>query len=138
MIAVCDMLRATAAYLEKQMGPTNNFMVKLAFKVLNCVLWCVRKTVKFVSYYGLVFVACKGENFCKACFNTFFFFLQNPGQVSINLTVTTLLRLTGILSMPLLCGTIFYYILDTVLEQANAIYPELERMGFTVSERYLS
>ena len=51
------MLRAAAAYLEKQMGPSNNFMVKLAFKVLQCCLYCLKKTVKFVSYYGLVFVA---------------------------------------------------------------------------------
>jgi len=123
VIAFCDMLRAAAAYIEKQMGPANNMLVKLAWKVLHCCLWCLKKTVQFVSYYGLVFVSSQGLSFCLGCYRTFFFFLQNPGQVSINLTVTTLLRLTGILSMPLLCGTIFYYILDTVLEQANAIYP---------------
>jgi len=124
VIAFCDTLRAVAAYLEKQMGPTNNFMVKLAFKVLNCVLWCVRKTVKFVSYYGLVFVACQGHNFCLACYRTFFFFLQNPGQVSINALVVKLLRVVAWFSMPLACAITFYYILDGELSStSNAVYP---------------
>jgi hypothetical protein len=123
VIAFCDMLRAAAAYLEKQMGPTNNFMVKLAFKVLNCCLACLKKTVKFISYYGLVWVACQGTSFCSGCFKTFFFFLQNPGQVAINALVTWLLKWISLLSMPLACAVTFYYILDSVMKTAHASYP---------------
>lgn len=123
VIALCDMLRAGAAYLEKQMGPTNNFMVKLAFKVLNCCLACLKKTVKFISYYGLVWVACQGTSFCGGCFKTFFFFLQNPGQVAINALVTKLLKLVSLLSTPLACAVVFYYILDSVMESSHAGYP---------------
>jgi choline transporter-like protein 2/4/5 len=123
VIAFCDMLRAAAAYLEKQMGPTNNFMVKLAFKVLNCCLACLKKTVKFISYYGLVWVACQGSSFCAGCFKTFFFFLQNPGQVAINALVTKLLKLIAILSSPLACAVVFYYILDSVMATKHAGYP---------------
>jgi choline transporter-like protein 2/4/5 len=123
VIAFCDMLRAAAAYLEKQMGPTNNFMVKLAFKVLNCCLACLKKTVKFISYYGLVWVACQGTSFCSGCFKTFFFFLQNPGQVAINALVTWLLKWISLLSMPLACAVTFYYIMDSVMKTAHASYP---------------
>jgi len=123
VIAFCDMLRAAAAYIEKQMGPTNNFMVKLAFKVVNCCLACLKKTVKFISYYGLVWVACQGSSFCAGCFKTFFFFLQNPGQVAINALVTKLLKLVAILSSPLACSIAFYYILDTVMATKHAGYP---------------
>jgi len=123
VIALCDMLRAACAYLEKQMGPTNNMLVKLAFKVLNCCLTCLKKTVKFISYYGLVWVACQGTSFCGGCFKTFFFFLQNPGQVAINALVTWLLKMTSLLSMPLACSVVFYYILDTVQGTKHAGYP---------------
>jgi choline transporter-like protein 2/4/5 len=129
VIAICDMLRAAASYAEAQMGPTNNFLVKLAFKVLQCCLYCLKKTVKFVSYYGLVFVACTGNSFCMGCYRTFFFFLQNPGQVAINATVTMLLRLVAVLSCPLFCGVVFYYIIDGYfasdpeLSTLNAMYP---------------
>jgi len=119
IIALCDMLRAACAYLEKQMGPTNNMMVKLAFKALNCCLACLKKTVKFISYYGLVWVACQGTSFCGGCFKTFFFFLQNPGQVAINALVTWLLKWTSLLSMPLACGVVFYYIIPS----SQAGYP---------------
>jgi choline transporter-like protein 2/4/5 len=129
IIALCDLLRAGAAYVEKQMGPTKNALVKLAFKVLQCCLYCLKKTVKFVSYYGLVFVSCKGESFCMACYHTFFFFLMNPGQVAINGLVTFLLKLIAILSMPLVCGVGFYFLLDylsgtdAVSSSLNAMYP---------------
>merc|ERR1712167_308771 len=113
VIAACDMLRAAASYVEAQMGPTNNQLVKLAFKALQCAIWCLRKTVKFVSYYGLVFVSCQGLSFCLGCYRTFFFFLQNPGQVSINATVVTLLRLLALLCCPLFCAVVFYYLLDS-------------------------
>ena len=122
VIAFCDMLRAACAYVEKQMGPTNNMMVKLAFKVVNCVLACLKKTVKFISYYGLVWVACQGTSFCGGCFKTFFFFLQNPGQVAINALVTKLLKVLSY-SFPLACAVVFYYILDGVQQTKHANYP---------------
>ena len=96
--------------------------MKLAFKVQCCL--CL-KTVKFVSYYGLVFVAAESLPFCLACYRTFFFFLQNPGQVAIQATVIWLLRLIALFSMPLVCGVGFYYILDgyVLTPQENAMYP---------------
>jgi len=49
---------------------------------------------------------------------------MGPGQVAINATVVSLLRLIAILSMPLMCAVLFYYILDGTLDaQYNAVYP---------------
>jgi len=129
VIALCDMLRAGAQYLEKQMdasGAKKNFMVKMAFVCLHCALNCLKKTVKFVSYYGLVFVACQGTNFCLSCYKTFFFFVNNAGQVAINATVTWLLKVFAMLSSPLFTALVFYYIMDLTLPASqNAIYPTL-------------
>ena len=125
VIAICDMLRAVATYIEKQMGPASNTLVKLAFKVLQCCLYCLKKTVKFVSYYGLVVVAAESLPFCLSCSRTFIFFLQNPGQVAIQATVIWLLRLIALFSMPLVCGVGFYYLLEgyVLTPQENAMYP---------------
>ena len=129
VIAICDMLRSAAAYLEAQLGPAENLLVKLAFKVLHCALYCIKKTVKFVSYYGLVFVACEGTSFCLGCYKTFFFFLNNPGQVALNAMVTWLLKLVASLSSPLFCGVVFYYLLDIIYSSnddhsaLNPMYP---------------
>jgi choline transporter-like protein 2/4/5 len=126
IIALCDLARAIAYYVEKQMeaaGAKKGMAIKLAFKALHCCLACLKKTVKFVSYYGLIWVACTGCNFCSGCFKTFFFFLQNPSQVALNSLVTMLLKLVALFSMPLVCGVAFYYLLDTVLESEHAMYP---------------
>ena len=49
---------------------------------------------------------------------------SRPWQVAINATVTTLLRLMALLSMPLLSAVGFYYLLDIVILDAssNAMY----------------
>jgi len=128
IIALCDLLRAVVAYVERQIKPLKDkqFMLRLLFMCVNCCVWCLKKSVKFISYYGLVFVACMGTNFCSGCYKTFFFFLQNPGQVAINATVTFLLRSCALFSMPLACGIVFYYVIgmDEELGQ-HAIYPAM-------------
>ena len=44
--------------------------------------------------------------------------------MSINATVVWLLRLVALLSMPLACAMVFYYLLDGQLDATqNAIYP---------------
>jgi len=126
VIALCDMLRAVVAYVERQVKPLKDkqFLLRLLFMCVNCCVWCLKKSVKFVSYYGLVFVACTGTNFCSGCYTTFFFFLQNPGQVAINATVTFLLRSCALFSMPLACGIVFYYVIGMDEEIGrHAIYP---------------
>jgi len=126
VIALCDMLRAVVAYVERQVKPLKDkqFLLRLLFMCVNCCVWCLKKSVKFVSYYGLVFVACTGTNFCSGCYKTFFFFLQNPGQVAINATVTFLLRSCALFSMPLACGIVFYYVIGMDEEIGrHAIYP---------------
>lgn len=106
VLAFFDLLRAICAYVQKHMAAAagKNLMVKLVFYAINCLLYCIQKTVKLVSYYGLVFVATNGNSFCGACARTAGFFVSNMAQVSINQLVIFLLRMSTLLTVPLGCA----------------------------------
>lgn len=58
----------------------------------QCVMWCLQKTIEFISYFGYIFVAIRGENFCRACVSTFGFVVKNLSQTAVNKTVQSLLK----------------------------------------------
>ena len=46
-------------------------MLRLVVKCAQCCMWCLERTIQFISYYGYIFVAMEGCNFCKGCSETF-------------------------------------------------------------------
>ena len=87
-----------------------NMLLKFAMKCALCCLWCLEKTIKFISYYAFVYVAVRGDSFCFAAKNTFLLMMENPGQVAINKMVQKLLGLLVGLATPVGCclGAFFY------------------------------
>ena len=53
------------------------------------MLACIQKTIENITYYGFIFVAMRGENFCRACGSTFVFIIKYA-QTPINKTVVSL------------------------------------------------
>jgi hypothetical protein len=119
VIALCQTLRLGMKLLDSmtQQAQDKNFMLKVAMKCMQCCMWCLQKTVEFVSFYGYVYVAIEGCSFCWACKQTFQLVLSNPGQVSVNQIVKLLLSFLMTWSNPVLCATLCFYTLDS-----NAAY----------------
>ena len=115
VIALCQTLRLLMKLLDSmtQEAQDKNVMLKLAMKCVQCCMWCLQKTVEFVSFYGYVYVAIEGCSFCWACKQTFQLVLSNPGQVSVNQIVKLLLSFLMTWSNPVLCATLCFYTLDS-------------------------
>jgi len=134
VIAVCDLVRIIIQYIERQISAkvgakasccSYGMLILMVVKCLSCCVYCVQKTVKFISYYGLVFVACQGNSFCLACYRTFFFFLQHPGQVGINALVTWLLQIFASFSIPTFCSGMFFFVLQSQAGARNPLFPTI-------------
>lgn len=115
IIAICQFIRLVLEGLdymtrEKQ---KKNLLLWFAMKCVKCCMWCVQKTIEFISYYGFIFVAVEGSNFCKACFQTFGFILKNPAQTIVNKTVQKLLKILIGYSTPVLCASAAFYYLGS-------------------------
>jgi choline transporter-like protein 2/4/5 len=129
ILAFFDMLRWALAYVERTMRPMaeRNPLGRLLFRCLNCCLSCIKRTVEFISFYGLVFVAVNGTNFCKGCFETFQFFLNNMAQVSVNATCIWLLKMLGFGVCPAVCAIITLYSVDG--RATTPMYPAMMVFG---------
>ena len=108
IIAIVQTIRAVVLAIDRQTQDLQkkNKLLKLGIKCLQCCLACVQKTIEFISYYGFIFVAMRGDSFCKACFATMKFVIQYAAQTAVNKTVTLLLTLLIGISTPLLSAVL--------------------------------
>jgi len=93
-------------------------------KCVQCYMFCLEKTIQFVTYYGYIFVALDGSSFCKGCLDTFSLISNFPAQVTVNKAVSAILSLIITLSTFVGCGFLTF----VVLERSSAqwpIYPAL-------------
>jgi hypothetical protein len=134
IIAICQLIRyilATIDYYTKDLQQ-ENFLYKMAIKCAQCAMWCLQKTIEFISYFGFVFIALEGQNFCQACKNTFVFLLEpkNAAQAAVNKTVEKLIVLIISWTTPTLMSLVCYgwlfndaeYMTDHV---NNPLYPAI-------------
>ena len=74
------LLMALDRYTKKQQKA--NLMLKLLIKCTQCCMWCLEKTIKFITNYCYIYVGMQGAGFCKACFLTFSLIVTNPAQLA--------------------------------------------------------
>ena len=114
IIAIVQLVRAVVAYIDylTQDMQNKSAMLKVMFKCTQCCLGCLQKTIEFISYYGFIFVAMRGQNFCRACMSTFDFVITYAAQTAVNKTVQKLLKMLMGLSTPLFAAVITFYYLE--------------------------
>jgi len=123
VIALAQFLQWVLAYVERHLNQGNSFVIRMVFKCCMCCLWCLEKSIKFITYYGFVFVALRGDNFCSSCFMTFKFIVANPMQAAMNSLVTRLLTLCCYFTIPVGCAIGTYIYIEQRTDIVDAIYP---------------
>jgi len=101
----------TVDHYTKELQGTN-FLLRLAIKCSQCVIWCLDKSVRFITYYGFIFVAIEGSNFCSACFKTMGFWIKYPTQITVNEGVQWILSAVISLSIPTGCAFVGFVWID--------------------------
>ena len=96
------LLMALDRWTKKQQD--KNLALKLLIKCTQCCMWCLEKTIKFITNYCYIYIALQGAGFCKACFATFSLIVNNPAQLAINTFVRTILSWIQLLGTPIACA----------------------------------
>ena len=130
VIAVCQLIRymlATLDWYTKDLQ-NSNLVFRMAIKCSQCAMWCLQKTIEFVSYFGFVYVALEGKNFCWSCKETFKFLLspKNAMQTAVNKVVEKLIVLIIAWTTPTLMALICYGWLSNksdYMQDNNPLYP---------------
>ena len=51
---------------------------------LQCCVWCLEKTLRYLTAYAFVYVALQGSGFCLACYRTFALITSHAAQLALN------------------------------------------------------
>jgi len=114
ILTIMFVLRALMTAIERYMKDASgtNALLRLVLKCAKCCLWCLERTVKFITFYGYIFVAIEGSSFCRACLTTFGFIVKYPKQMAVNRIVATILSCVISLSIPLAAAGIGFIFTD--------------------------
>merc|ERR1711907_109552 len=83
-IAIVQMLRAGFEYISDQMKAVQNkyTAVKVVFCCLRCMLWCIEKCFKFITYNVYIVIAMRGGSFCSGAKYAFTLLSNNVKRVA--------------------------------------------------------
>jgi len=113
IVAIVKFIRLGLMSLDAALkkGKENSRLLRLIFRCVACCLWCLEKTLMYITSYCYVYVAMTGSGFCLSCFSTFNLIVQYPLQLTINAFVRMILNLVQLISVPLVCGWACNYVL---------------------------
>ena len=68
LIAFVQFTRAAVAYVERksQELAVNSCAMKMVFKCMHCLLWCLECVVRIITRNAYIFIAVKGNGFCSS------------------------------------------------------------------------
>jgi len=126
IIAVIQLIRILLMLLDRYTKKQQqaNLALKLIIKCTQCCMWCLEKTIKFITAYCYIYVAMQGCSFCLACYKTFNLIIGNPAQLAINTFVRVILSWIQLLGLPIGCG----FLANLVLGQqgkAETMWPTI-------------
>jgi choline transporter-like protein 2/4/5 len=106
VVAVIQLVRIILMAVDRytKNAQKSNLVLWLALKCCMCCMWCLEKTVKYITGYAYIYVALQGSGFCSACFATFALIFSCPAQLAINNLVSFILKWIQLLSMPIVCA----------------------------------
>ena len=84
IIAVVRLIRLILLAIDKYTkdAQNKNLLLKLTIKCVQCCMYCLEKTLKYITDYAYIYVALQGSSFCGACFATFSLITRCPSSWS--------------------------------------------------------
>jgi solute carrier family 44 protein 1 (choline transporter-like protein)/choline transporter-like protein 2/4/5 len=123
LIAMVQFVRYTLMYLEKQSAAAKNRVIVLAFKVIQCCLWCFEKCLKFSNKNAYIQIALVGKNFCTSAKAAFFLIFRNMARFGAVAMLGTIINYVGILFITAGSSVLGYFILKALHPDVTPVLP---------------
>ena len=125
IIAIIKTIRAVVAYLQKKAKKSGNKLAMLVLCAIQCCMWCVEKTMKFINKNAYIQIAIFGYSFCKAARKAFFLILRNILRISAVSIVSSFVLLIGKVLVPVGTTFVAYIALIGIQDQLSGIWAPL-------------
>lgn len=115
IIAIVQFIRAILAYIDHNTKELqqSNILIKIFMKVVQCLMWCFEKILKFISKNAYILIAMKGNSFCTSTFNAFSIILGNLARVGTVSFISIFVLLLCKVSVSVASAVITYQILSS-------------------------
>ncbi len=111
IIAIIKTIRAVVAYIQKRAkkwDPSGGRILQFLLCIVQCILWCMEKIMKFINKNAYIVTGIYGYSFCKAARTAFFLILRNILRVTAVNLVSSFILLIGILFTPIVTTFLCY------------------------------
>merc|ERR1711988_1135206 len=123
VIAVVQLIRYTLMYLEKQAKAAKNRVVVLAFRVIQCCLWCFEKCLKFLNKNAYIQIALVGKGFCTSAKAAFFLIFRNMARFGAVAMLGSVISVIGILFITVSTSVTGYFLLKALHPEVTPVLP---------------
>jgi choline transporter-like protein 2/4/5 len=105
ILAIVRMIRYVMLYVDAKTAELqkDNFWVRVLFKVLHCMLWCLEKCMRFLTYSAYIMVAVEGRGFCVSAWRSFKLIFSNSLRVATTQALASLIILLAQVGITAFC-----------------------------------
>ncbi len=127
LIAFVQFTRATVAYIERKSRDMagNSCVMKLVFKCVHCILWCLECIIRVITRNAYIFIALKGTGFCASGAAAISTIVANIRTLALVNSLGQVIMWLGKLTISGICAFIGLQIiegLETFQEGENEIF----------------
>jgi len=140
IIAVIQFIRYLLKYYEQQAKAQKNRILVMILKVLQCLIWCFEKCVKFLNKNAYIQIAMMGTNFCTSAKKAFFLILRNALRFGTVAILGSMIHTIGVLFITAGTAVLGYFVLSglhPLMAPAVPIFMYI-MMGYVVSRLFTS
>jgi len=112
IVALVQFIRYMLKYYEQQAKAQKNRIVVLILKVLQCLIWCFEKCIKFLNKNAYIQIALKGTNFCTSAKKAFFLILRNALRFGTVAILGSMIHVIGIMFITAGTAVLGYFTLS--------------------------
>lgn len=140
IVAVVKFIRYCMMYLEKQAKAQKNRVMALVLRVLQCCMWCLEKSIKFLNKNAYIQVALHGTNFCTSAKNAFFLIFNNMARFAVICQLGAIIQFLGWMFVALSTAVLGYFILQAMYPNVFPVLPVMSyfAVGYVVGKLFMS
>merc|ERR1712046_234933 len=126
--------------LEKQAKAAKNRVAVLAFRVIQCCLWCFEKCLKFLNKNAYIQIALVGKGFCTSAKAAFYLIFRNMARFGAVAMLGSVISVIGILFITVGTCVVGYFLLKALHPEVTPVLPMVVYavMSYLVAKLYMN
>ncbi|CAD7940129.1 unnamed protein product [Amoebophrya sp. A120] len=116
ILAVVQFIKYALEYVKRNAQAQKNYIMMKIAALLQCLVRCFERFVKFLNKNAYIQIAILGKNFCRSAWAAFCLILRNAARLGILAMIGSLVRAIGMIFITVFTTIIGYFVLNAMYE----------------------